>query len=109
MIVPNAESAFVDMRKLTHYALNATHGRGHHKARVFASVFGITAEDAEELRDYLLDIVKIEEAQLGELGQHGQLYRIDSDLTWNDATEMVRSTWIVRHNEGFPRLGLTIK
>ncbi len=45
-----------------------------------------------------------EEAQLGELGQYGQLYRIDSDFTWNDVTETVRSTWIVRYNEDFPRL-----
>ena len=104
MIIPNADRAVIDIRKLTHYALDATHGRGQHKARVFASVFGITAVNAPQLRHYLLEIVQTHDAQEGERGQHGQLYRIDSELTWNDVTETVRSTWIVRHDEAFPRL-----
>ena len=48
--------------------------------------------------------MKTGEAQEGERGQYGQLYRIDSELTWNGVTETVRSTWIMRHDEDFPRL-----
>jgi hypothetical protein len=104
MIIPNAEDAVVDIRKLLDYVLNPKHGRGKHKARVFASVFGLTTDDAEAFREYLLQIVKTHDAQLGMEGNYGQMYRIDLPFTWNDVTENVRTTWIVRHDEDFPRL-----
>jgi hypothetical protein len=49
--LPNAEHAFVDIRKLTDYLLDPTHHRGRHKARVFRAAFGIGQGDAEWLRD----------------------------------------------------------
>jgi hypothetical protein len=36
------------------YCLNSEHPRGKHKARVFATAFGFTAENANELRAALL-------------------------------------------------------
>ena len=50
MIIPNAERAVVDVRKLRDYCLNSTHDEGKHKARLFESMLGMTASDAEELR-----------------------------------------------------------
>ncbi len=50
MIVPNAERAVVDIRKLRDYCLNPLHDDGKHKARLFAAV-DITANDAQTLRD----------------------------------------------------------
>lgn len=104
MIIPNADNAVVDIRKLLDYVLNPKHERGKHKARVFASVFGLTSDDAITFREYLLLIVKTEEAQLGMRGSYGQMYWIDLPLTWNDVTENIRTTWIVRNDEDFPRL-----
>ena len=104
MIIPNAENAVVDIRKLLDYILNPRHERGKHKARVFASVFGLSARDATAFREHLLQIVKTEEAQLGMRGNYGQIYWIDLLLTWNDVSENIRTTWIVRHDENFPRL-----
>ena len=49
MIIPNAERAVVDVRKLRDYCLNSTHDQGKHKARLFESILGMTASDAEEL------------------------------------------------------------
>jgi hypothetical protein len=43
---------------VTGYCLNVIHPRGQHKARVFASALGLTAEDAEFLRDALLNAAK---------------------------------------------------
>ncbi|HRQ41756.1 MAG TPA: hypothetical protein PLD25_27865 [Chloroflexota bacterium] len=104
MIIPNAKHAIVDIRKLHDYVLNPEHDRGKHKARVFASVFGLAANDAEALRIYLLEIVQTHEAQSATEGDYGQIYRIDLPFTWNNVTENVRITWIIRHDEDYPRL-----
>jgi len=42
MIIPNAERAVVDIRKLRDYCLNPLHDDGKHKAQLFAAV-GIIA------------------------------------------------------------------
>ncbi len=55
MKLPNGENAFVDDRKLYDYCLNPDNPRGSNKARVFAAALGITAANAELLRDNLLD------------------------------------------------------
>ena len=54
MKLPNAENAFVDIEKILNYCLNQTHERGKHKARLFASVLGITAKDSEQLKQLFL-------------------------------------------------------
>jgi hypothetical protein len=55
MTLPNAERAIVDIRKLRDYCLNLLHEEGQHKARLFAITLGMTADDAEDLRDLLLE------------------------------------------------------
>ena len=104
MKLPNAESAFVDLEKLRHYALDPTHRIGRHKARLFTASLGLGLEDAEELRILLLDAGRTLDAELGERDEHGQRYRIDFVVTWRDRQTMVRSAWIVRPEEGFPSL-----
>ena len=54
MLLPYAENAEVDIRKLIEYCLNADHPEGKHKARVFAAALGMTVRDAEALRLLLL-------------------------------------------------------
>ncbi len=46
MKIPNADQAFVDLRKLRDYCLNPEHPRGRHKARLFKGALGWTADDA---------------------------------------------------------------
>ena len=58
MQIPGAEHAIVDIRKIRDYCLNAHHDEGKHKARLFAAV-GITGENAEDLRELLLQGVKV--------------------------------------------------
>ena len=62
MKLPNAERAVVDVRKLRHYCLNNEHPRGQHKARVFRSALGWTAEQAEDVQRRLLEAVLREDA-----------------------------------------------
>lgn len=103
MLVPNAEYAIVDIRKLRDYCLNPRHEDGKHKARLFAAV-GITAADAEALRDSLLAVVKTHEAQLGRRDTYGQRYTVDFSLTWSEKQTVIRSGWIVEHGTNIPRL-----
>lgn len=104
MKLPNANRAFIEISKLRDYALNPTHRVGGHKARLFARVLGITLSDAEALRDILFDIIQNEEAMLGELDEYGQRYVLDFLLTWQNRQTIVRSAWIIRPDEDFPRL-----
>lgn len=61
MKLPNAEHAFVDIAKLRDYSLSAEHKEGKHKARVFAAALGLESNDAEWLREKLLEIAKSED------------------------------------------------
>jgi hypothetical protein len=77
MLIPNAEKAVVDIRKLRDYCLNPEHADGKHKARRFASILGMTAEHSEELRQILLEVIKTHQAQLGRQDEFGQRYTLD--------------------------------
>jgi hypothetical protein len=104
MLLPNREQAVVDLTKLSDYCLNPEHPRGRHKARVFASALGLTLADAESLRAMLLLVVLDHEAipTLGDV--YGQRYVLDFMMEGDDAEVVVRSCWIVRTGEDFPRL-----
>lgn len=90
--------------KLQEYCLSPTHPRGRHKARVFAAVLGLTADDAELLRDALLQAARTEDATPTEQDTFGQRYVIDFQMQGSPGAAIVRSAWIVRTGEQFPRL-----
>ena len=104
MRLPNAERAVCDDAKLREYCLNPQHPRGRHKARVFQSVLGLTAVHTVLIRDALLMAARTEESALGEADSYGQRYVVDFDFTGPGGSGRVRSTWIVRTGEDFPRL-----
>jgi hypothetical protein len=104
MPMPHTERAVVDIRKLRDYCLNPMHDEGQHKARVFAAALGMTTDDAEELRAFLLQAVKTADAQLGRRDAYGQRYTVDFLLTWHDRQAMVRSGWIIEHHTETPHL-----
>ena len=104
MIIPNAERAVVDVRKLRDYCLNSTHDQGKHKARLFESMLGMTASDAEELRRILLEVIKTHEVQLGRRDDYGQRYTLDFMLEWGERSATIRSGWIIAHGSDTPRL-----
>jgi hypothetical protein len=78
--LPYGNRAKVDVRKLRDYCLNPDNPRGRHKARVFAAVLGLTANDAEKLRLKLLEIARTEQAIRGELDRYGERYTIDFEM-----------------------------
>ena len=103
MLVPNAERAIVGIRKLRDYCLNPLHDEGKHKARLFAAI-GLTANEAEELRAILLQVVKTSEARLGRRDSYGQRYIVDFPLNWRGKETIIRSGWIIEHGMEAPRL-----
>ena len=104
MIIPNAERAVVDVRKLRDYCLNSTHDEGKQKARLFESMIGMTTSDAEELRRILLEVIKTHEVQLGRRDDYGQRYTLDFVLEWGGRNATIRSGWIIEHGSDTPRL-----
>jgi hypothetical protein len=104
MKLPEAGEAVVDMDKLLGYCLNPEHPRGRHKARVFASALGIAPADAEFLRARLLEAAGKCDATAGEADEYGQRYILDFECIKGDRSATVRSGWIVRRGEIFPRL-----
>jgi hypothetical protein len=104
MILPSAERAVVDIAKLRDYCLNPDHLRGRHKARVFARVLGVTAEQAEDLREALLAAARTGHATAGDRDDYGQRYVVDFIMEGTSGSATVRSSWIVRVGEDFPRL-----
>src|SRR5437879_5433438 len=102
--LPNAERAVVDIRKLRDYSLNPEHDEGKHKARVFRAALNFTQEDAERLRDLVLDAARNEEAMLGKRINHGQLYTVDFTTEGLRGRVVIRTAWIVALDTDFPRL-----
>ena len=104
MKLPSGDHAIVDIVKLHDYCLNPLHPRGRHKARVFRSALGLMQGDAEFLREQLLHAAREGDVAVGEVDEYGERYTIDFGFALNGRQARVRSTWIVRRGERFPRL-----
>jgi hypothetical protein len=104
MKLRNGHRAIVDIAKLRDYCLNPDHEEGKHKARVFASALGLRAADAEWLREQLLKAAVCEDAILISHTRFGSLYVLDFELKTDAGAATVRSGWIIRYQEDFPRL-----
>jgi hypothetical protein len=94
MLIPNAGKAVVDIRKLRDYCLNPEHNDGKHKARIFLSTLGMTADNAEELRQILLEVVQTHEARLGRQDEFEQRYTLDFSIEWQNRSATLRSGWM---------------
>lgn len=104
MRLPNAQHAVVDLEKLVDYCLDPEHERGKHKARVFAAACGIEAPHAELLRQALLDAAVQSEATPTASDSFGTRYVVEFTVQGPTGSASVRSLWIVRAEEDFPRL-----
>ena len=104
MKLPNAREAFVDIRKLKEYCLSHEHPRGRHKARVFLSSLGMTVVHAAELRSELLARVRVEDCIEAGSDQYGNRYIVDFRYVRGVKAATLRSTWIIKTGEEFPRL-----
>ena len=104
MKLPNGEKAVVDIAKLRDYSLNAQPEGGSHKARVFRSALGIDIDDAEWLREQLLEIAREGEAVEVAASVFGRRFYLDFVLLHREKSATIRSSWIIENGTDFPRL-----
>ena len=104
MKLPNPDHAIVDLQTLREYCLNPFHQRGRHKSGVFLSALGVTAQDAQFLRNQLLKAAKTHDCRYRGSTEFGDRYEIWFELIVNDRRAMVCSAWFVRRHENFARL-----
>lgn len=104
MRMPNSERAIVAEEKLRDYCLSPDHPRGRHKARVFAKALGMTNENVTEMREALLLAAQTTAAVVSDRDDYGQRYVIDFLMSGPAGQATVRSSWIVKSDEDFPRL-----
>jgi hypothetical protein len=102
--LPNAKNAIIELAKLRDYCLNTDHPRGRHKARVFRDAFGLSVDDAGWLQQKLLEGIQKQPAEKFEVNNYGSLWRVDLPLTRQDKSVVVRTGWIIKTGEQFPRL-----
>jgi hypothetical protein len=109
MKLPDAERAFVDIAKLRDYCLNPNHPEGKHKARVFLEKLGLTKNDAVRLRTAILEAILEADATEQRPTGYGRRFVVDFELSVPEgkfilSTALVRTAWIIRNDEDFPRL-----
>lgn len=102
--LPNAEKAVVSKSKLIEYSLNPFHETGKHKALVFRKALGMTDEDADFLIEQILKAASDEPAMIYGETEFGLLFKLEFELTFGNRTATVRTGWIVKKSENFPRL-----
>ena len=102
--LPNGANAYVDLRKLTAYALDPDHERGREKARLFKAMLDLEPRDAPTLRQALLNAARCGDAMERGGNRYGTRYMIEFEMEWKGRRARVRSIWFVRVEEDFPRL-----
>ncbi len=108
MKLPNAENAVIDIKKLRDYCLNPNHPEGKHKARVFLEKLDIGRDDAERLRQFILEAILTAEATEQKPTAYGRRFIVDFEIQQGRGIVLlravVRTAWIIRNDEDFPRL-----
>jgi hypothetical protein len=105
MKLPNGACAVVDIEKLRDYCLSSQHPEGRHKARVFLSALGMLSSDAAGLREVLLSAaIMNNDVLMMNADKYGCRYSMDVVVRWVSREALVRSAWIIKTGEDFPRL-----
>ncbi|MEO0516441.1 MAG: DUF6883 domain-containing protein [Cyanobacteria bacterium P01_A01_bin.116] len=102
--LPNPGQAVIPKGKLEGYSLNPNHSEGRHKAVVFRAALGIGLAEAEELRAALREALQRTEALETKHNAQGQKYQLDFKMERMSKSAIIRSAWIIRNGEDFPRL-----
>ncbi|PPK71141.1 hypothetical protein V5P93_003004 [Actinokineospora auranticolor] len=98
--VKGAESATIDSRKLTEYALNPDHPVGGNKARVFESALGFNLSNADDLMNQLKRGVLENPAVAGKADQYGSRCTVEIPVVGPKGNGRVVTGWMVPANGG---------
>jgi hypothetical protein len=103
MALPEAESARVDLEKLTGYLLSQSHPIGRSKATFFRGI-GFDESNAALLEQGLLGIARSEAVVESTLSRHGMKYIVDGAITAPLGSRVkLRTIWIIDQGQGTPR------
>ena len=103
MRLPNSDRAVLDIRKIEGYCLNPDHPLGRHKARVFREALGIGRAEAAGLAKEFLDAVRMGAASPAGEDEWGPRWSVDVTVARQNRRAMVRTIWMVRVGDDFPR------
>jgi hypothetical protein len=99
MRLPNAENAVIDIAKLRDYCLNPNHPEGKHKARAFLEKLDMRREDAEELRQLILEAILTKEATEQRPTEYGRRFVVEFEIERGRGIVLlkaaVRTAWII--------------
>lgn len=104
VLLPNYQQAFIAIEKLRDYCLNSFHPIGKDEAVVFESALNFTSQDIYLLQDAIHRGLSRSEAIPGKKDQYGKRYTVDVKIRNLDREAIVRTGWIIKKDEGFPRL-----
>ena len=102
MKLPGGGNPVVDERKIVDYLLSPNHPVGRHKAKVFSSALGLTAEGAFLLATALRQAAGTGEAVVTAQDSYGARCRIDFVMTLGDKSATIRSAWLAPTAGGSP-------
>ena len=104
VLLPNYQEAFIAIEKLRDYCLNPFHPIGKDKAVVFKSALKFTSQDTYLLQEAIHRGLSKSEAIPGKKDQYGKRYIVDIKIRNLDKEAVVRTGWIIKKGEDFPRL-----
>ena len=104
MLKPDIDRAQINPMKLRDYCLSPEHPRGKHKARVFQSVLGLEQKDWQLLADSIRENLVKGNWIADNADEFGRRYHVDMPVEISRRSAIVRTLWIVRSGEEFPRL-----
>jgi hypothetical protein len=103
-LLPNADQARIDPRKLRDYALNPSHSSGRYKAGFFAQM-GYTAGNWQRLERDIREQHLTQPAVPGQASPFGHKYVITAPLQGPQGiARQVTTVWIVRPQQNFAEL-----
>ena len=103
MALPEAESASVDLEKLTGYLLSESHPIGRSKARVFRGI-GFNESNVALLQRGLMEIARSEVVAQSVASRHGMKYVVDGVIRTPIGSHVkLRTIWIVDAGKRHPR------
>ncbi len=103
-LLPNADRARIDPRKLRDYALNSKHDSGRYKAEFFAQM-GYVATDWQQLEHDIREQHLSQPAERGKPSLYGLKFTITAPLHGpNGATRQVTTVWLYRSGNDFAEL-----
>ncbi|MEO1672368.1 MAG: DUF6883 domain-containing protein [Cyanobacteria bacterium J06631_2] len=103
MKLPNGNQAEISRQKLLGYCLNPKHASGKHKAKVFASALGITADNVEILNELIQKAAIEGEVIQQSTTEFGQQFKVDWTVPQTQNIEL-RTIWEISHINKNPRL-----